>query len=183
MAVHRNFMVGAGCFVLLVGAIGLGAYVLQSMASRSDLLKLGSPAPDFTARTSDGIDVHLASLRGNSRAVLIFYPGDNTPGCTAQLCSFRDSWAALRTAATVVFGVNPASASEHKGFASKFSLPFPLIVDANEDIASRYGCRALFGILKRTVYIIDRHGNVAWVQRGNPPPSDILAVLRTLHDD
>jgi peroxiredoxin Q/BCP len=126
--------------------------------------------------------VHLSALRGQKRVVLVFYPGDYTPVCTAQLCSFRDNWEALQAENTVVYGVNPANQEKHSGFATQNRLPFPLLVDANGAIAGSYGCRALFGIVKRTVYIIDRQGRVVWAKRGNPPPSEVLKALHDLKD-
>jgi len=155
---------------------------LASMESRADLIPVGQAAPDFTAPTSDGKTVHLAELRGQKRVVLVFYPGDYTPVCTAQLCSFRDNWDALQAEDTVVYGVNPAKQEKHAGFAAKFQLPFPLIVDTDSAIAGSYGCRALFGIVKRTVYVLDRNGKVAWVKRGNPAPDEVLQALHALKD-
>lgn len=155
---------------------------MASMSSRSDMIPLGQTAPDFMAMTSDGSSVHLADLLGQKRVVLVFYPGDYTPVCTAQLCAFRDNWQALQGENAVVYGINPADKEKHSGFAAKNRLPFPLIVDTKGEIADHYGCRAIFGIVKRTVYVIDRNGKVAWAQRGNPAPSEILQALRDLKD-
>ncbi len=165
-----------------LSALLLGGALWASMESRSDLIPVGQLAPDFTAMTSDGSRVHLADLRGRKRVVLVFYPGDYTPVCTSQLCSFRDSWKALQAENAVVFGVNPAGWEQHSAFAAKIDLPFPLIVDTRGDIGARYGCRALFGIVKRTVYVLDRQGHVAWVKRGNPPPAEVVQVLRKVKD-
>ena len=167
----------------MLGALILGGYLLTSMNSHSDMIPIGHSAPDFKAATSEGPSVHLADLKGQKRVVLVFYPGDYTPVCTAQLCSFRDNWDALQAENTVVYGVNPASKEKHNGFAAKNHLPFPLLVDEKGEIADRYGCRALFGIVKRTVYVIDRKGDIVWAQRGNPSPSLILQALRELKDD
>ena len=170
---------GIGLFLLL-GALLLGGSLWASMQSRSDLLPVGSAAPDFTAATSDGKTVRLSELRGRKRVVLVFYPGDYTPVCTSQLCSFRDNWQALAADNAVVYGINPASAETHHGFAQQNRLPFPLLADSRGEIAGSYGCRALFGIIKRTVYVLDAQGRVAWVKRGNPAPSEILEALRNL---
>lgn len=164
-------------------AVAFGVVLMKSMETRSDLLPLNSIAPDFTASASNGASVHLADMRGQKRVVLVFYPGDNTPVCTAQLCSFRDNWSALQEADAVVYGVNPAGTEKHAGFAAKNRLPFPLIADKGSEISRAYGCRAMFGIVKRTVYVLDRKGYVAWVKRGNPDPDEILQVLHDLKDD
>ena len=168
--------------LILLGALIPGGILLASMESRSDLIAIGQPAPDFTATTGEGQTVRLSELRGQKRVVLVFYPGDYTPVCTAQLCSFRDNWEALQGEHTVVYGVNPANQEKHAGFAARNRLPFPLLVDAGGEITLSYGCRALLGIVKRTVYVIDRQGRVVWAKRGNPPPSEILTALHTLKD-
>ncbi len=168
--------------VCLVAGVGLVSGIFMSMSNRSDLIQVGRPAPDFTADASDGSTVHLADLHDRKRVVLVFYPGDNTPVCTAQLCALRDSWSALKTEQAVVYGINPAPRVKHLEFARKNALPFPLLADTKGEIARAYGCRALFGIVKRTVYVLDRQGQVVWVERGNPAPGEILKALRALHD-
>jgi peroxiredoxin Q/BCP len=140
----------------------------------------GELAPDFTASTQEGKTVRLADLRGKQRVVLVFYPGDDTPVCTKQLCELRDDWGALQSADTIVFGVNPASEAKHAQFAAKYRLPFPLLVDSGSRIAADYGCSALFGLLvRRTVYVIDKRGRVLFAQRGKPAVAAIQAALTT----
>lgn len=145
--------------------------------SRSELIPIGDAAPDFTAAGSDGSSVQLSALRGRKRVVLVFYPGDNTPVCTAQLCAFRDSWEALQAEDTVVYGINPAGEAKHARFAERQQFPFPLLADEGGKIAALYGCRGLFGFVKRTVYGIDEEGRVVFAQRGNPPPLDVLRAF------
>ncbi len=150
------------------------------MASRSSLVSPGEVAPDFTATTHEGAVVHLADLRGKQRVVLVFYPGDDTPICTKQLCELRDDWSALQSADTIVFGVNPANEAKHAQFAAKYKLPFPLLVDVGSNIAAAYGCSALFGLLiRRTVYVIDKQGRVVFAQRGKPAVPAIRAALES----
>ena len=135
-------------------------------------------APDFTAITHEGATVRLADLRGKQQVVLVFYPGDNTPVCTQQLCELRDDWGALQSADTVVFGVNPASEARHAQFAAKHHLPFPLLADTGSRIAAVYGCSALLGLfIRRTVYVIDKRGYVIFAQRGKPAVTAIRAAL------
>ncbi len=114
--------------------------------------------------------------------MLVFYPGDNTPVCTAQLCAFRDDWSRFQAQDTRVYGVNPANQEKHAGFVARHQFPFPLLVDAKNEIAAAYGCRMLFGLIRRTVYLIDRQGKIAFAQRGNPAPQELLRVLETLQD-
>jgi peroxiredoxin Q/BCP len=137
-------------------------------------LSVGSPAPDFAAADQTGKTVSLSSLRG-SPVVLVFYPGDDTPGCTRQLCAFRDRWSAYKVAGVAVFGVNPQGAASHAKFADKFKFPFPMLVDRGGQIAGAY--RAGGWLIKRTVYGIGADGRIAFAQRGSPSPDLVLAKL------
>jgi peroxiredoxin Q/BCP len=153
-----------------------------SLTPRKDLIALGEIAPDFTAEASDATHVTLSDFRAKRRVILVFYPGDDTPLCTAQLCRMRDDWSALQAADAVVFGVNPAGAERHARFAGKHQFPFPLLADSGGKIAAAYGCRGLFGMIRRTVYALDRRGRVVFAQRGNPAPEEILGVLQATDD-
>lgn len=152
------------------------------MASKSELLSVGDSAPDFTAPLSDGGTVRLSSYVGHKRVILVFYPGDNTPGCTAQLCALRDDWDSFVGADTVVFGINPAAVARHAGFANRYHLPFPLVIDAGGKIATAYGCRGMLGLIRRTVYVIDARGRVAAAERGTPTTKHLLDTIQRLSD-
>jgi len=136
------------------------------------LLPVGSTAPDFETVTDTGKTVRLADLRGR-HVVLVFYPGDDTPGCTKQLCSFRDNWQVFQSRGVEVFGVNPAGPAKHAGFRNKFQFPFPLLVDAGRNIATRYHANGL--IIRRTVYLISPNGLILFARRGMPSPSEVLS--------
>ncbi len=101
-------------------------------------LKVGDPAPEFSAPTQTGDTVTLASLRGKP-VVLYFYPKDDTPGCTTEACSFRDAWAAVKQAGVAVLGVSTDPVKSHARFAEKFKLPFPLLADEDRKIVTAYG--------------------------------------------
>ncbi len=137
-------------------------------------LSVGSAAPDFRLRTDDGRSVTLAEFRGRKNVVLIFYPKDDTSLCTKQLCEFRDSWAAAAAVDTVVFGVNPGSADSHQTFRQKFQLPFPLLVDDGQQVARLYGSQGL--IVRRSVYLVGKSGQIRFAGRGVPKPADVLAT-------
>ena len=139
----------------------------------SNPLPPGTRAPDFSLPDDAGRTVTLAKLRGN-RVVLIFYPCDDTPGCTKQLCSFRDDWKEARAGGVQVFGVNPQSARSHEKFRQKYKLPFPLLVDAGQKVAELYHANGL--IVKRTVYLIDGDGVIRFARRGMPNPSEVLSA-------
>jgi thioredoxin-dependent peroxiredoxin len=138
----------------------------------SDPLPVGTPAPDFTLFDQDGNQVSLASLRGEN-VVLVFYPGDDTPGCTKQLCDFRDNWGAAQSKNTVVFGVNPQGAKSHTKFIGKYQLPFPLLVDPGQKMGEAYKTKGL--IVKRTVYLIGPDGVIRFSKRGMPNPAEVLS--------
>jgi thioredoxin-dependent peroxiredoxin len=152
------------------------------LESRADLIPIGEFAPDAAATDAHGRTVRLSDFRGKKRIVLVFYPGDSTPVCTAQLCRFRDEWNGFQAQETVVLGVNPWSAAKHRQFAEKYRFPFPLLVDAGGKLAAAFGCRALFGIIRRTVYAIDRQGRVIYAKRGNPDPAELLSILNSTQD-
>ena len=100
----------------------------------SDPLPVGTLAPDFSLPDDSGGMVRLSALRG-ADVVLVFYPGDNTPGCTKQLCQFRDHWGDARARGIEVFGVNPGSARSHVKFREKFGFPFPLLIDQGQKLS------------------------------------------------
>jgi len=138
----------------------------------SSPLPAGTQAPEFALSDQDGNAVSLASLRGKN-VVLIFYPGDDTPGCTKQLCDFRDTWAAAQAKNTVVYGVNPQNARSHAKFIGKYKLPFPLLVDPGQKMGEAYQTRGL--IVKRTVYLIGPDGVIRFARRGMPKPAEVLS--------
>jgi peroxiredoxin Q/BCP len=137
----------------------------------SDPLSPGSPAPDFTASDEHGDSVTLSKLRGHN-VVLVFYPGDDTPVCTTQLCEFRDHWSEARERNIMVFGVNPAGAGSHERFRSKYKLPFPILIDKGRRIASLYHANGL--IIRRTVYLIGPDGLIRYAMRGKPQVREVL---------
>ena len=141
----------------------------------SDPLAVGTPAPDFESTDDRGDLVKLFALRGKN-VVLVFYPGDNTPVCTAQLCEFRDRWEDAKKRNTVVFGVNPGSVGSHQKFRDKQQLPFPLIVDTSQKIGQLYNAKGLF--VKRTVYLIGPDGVIRYAQRGKPSVSEVLRAAK-----
>ncbi len=133
-------------------------------------VKVGDQALDFETVNEAGETVSLKQLRGK-RVVLYFYPKDNTTGCTAQACAFRDSYAQIEDANAVVLGVSPDSAKSHQNFKAKYELPFPLLIDQDHGLAEAYGVwreksmygRKYMGIL-RSHFVIDEQGKLIDVQ-------------------
>jgi thioredoxin-dependent peroxiredoxin len=139
----------------------------------SDPLSVGAVAPDFALPDELGHKVSLSALRGRN-VTLVFYPGDDTPGCTKQLCQFRDQWSKVRERGVQVFGVNPQSAAKHDRFRQKYHFPFPLLVDEGQKVAALYHANGL--IVKRTVYVIGPDGKIRFGKRGMPDPAEVLAA-------
>lgn len=143
-------------------------------------LNIGTPAPEFALTDQNGETVRLADFKGKQPVVLIFYPADETPGCTKQLCAARDDTSLYQQAGVAVFGVNPGSAASHEKFIKKHNLTTPLLVDKGLEVAANYQATIGFGPLKivnRTVVGIDRDGKIAFYRRGIPATTEILAAL------
>ncbi|MCR8558265.1 thioredoxin-dependent thiol peroxidase [Mucilaginibacter sp. BJC16-A38] len=101
-------------------------------------LTAGDKAPDFTANDQNGKTVSLSDFKGKN-VILYFYPKDDTPGCTAEACSFRDNYQAMLGQGFEVIGVSTDDEKSHKKFETKYSLPFPLIADTDKAINEAYG--------------------------------------------
>ena len=138
----------------------------------SDPLPTGTQAPAFSLPDDSGHTVSLAALQGKN-VVLVFYPGDNTPVCRAQLCEFRDRWEQAKMRNILVFGINPGDAQSHTGFREKNHFPFPLLVDAGQKVGALYNANGLF--VKRTVYLIGPDGKIRFGQRGKPKVEEVLS--------
>lgn len=149
-----------------------------SFRNPSEILLVGDEAPDFTAMDQSGNTVKFADYKGKKNVVLVFYPGDDSPQCTTQLCQVRDDAKQYEQADAVVFGVNPADKSKHFRFANKNNFQFPLLVDEGGTIARHYGCRGVAGIVNRTVYVIDKEGKIVFAERGSPGTARQLDALR-----
>jgi peroxiredoxin Q/BCP len=132
-------------------------------------LKEGDKAPAFTAKDQNGKEVSLSDFLGK-KVILYFYPKDNTPGCTAEACSFRDNYQSMLTKGFEVIGVSTDNEKSHKKFEKKFSLPFTLIADTDKHIVEAYGVwgeKMMFGKKYmgtiRTTFIIDANGVISHV--------------------
>jgi thioredoxin-dependent peroxiredoxin len=140
------------------------------------LLGKGTVVQDFSLVSSDNDTVRLSDFRGKNYVVLIFYPGDETPGCTKQLCAVRDDYSLFQAANVKVFGVNPGNLESHKKFISHYSFQFPLLIDENRMMAKAFGCDS-WPVVKRTVFVLDPDGKVIYSKRGMPSNKEILAVI------
>lgn len=139
---------------------------------------MGSEAPAFEAATTDGGRISLGQFRGKKSVLLMFYPKDDTPGCTRQMCLARDEGEEYEAAGVRRFGVNPGGLDSHRRFADKYELDFPLIVDQDAEIASAYGVLKENGGVARATYVIGTDGNIAYAAAGAHGADEVLGALR-----
>jgi peroxiredoxin Q/BCP len=133
------------------------------------MLSVGQKAPAFKGKDQNGNTVSLSDFKGKT-VVIYFYPADNTPTCTLQACNLRDNFQLLLKNDIQVIGISPDDITSHSKFATKFSLPFPLIADDTLKIIEKYGVwgeKSMYGKkymgLIRTTYIIDKKGTIQHV--------------------
>ncbi|UOQ68095.1 peroxiredoxin [Hymenobacter volaticus] len=144
------------------------------------MLHLGDTAPDFTLKTTTGEAFRLADQRGKRAVVLYFYPKDDTPGCTAEACSFRDQYQDFQDLGAEVVGVSSDSEASHQKFTQKHRLPFPLLADTGGQVRKLYEVpRALLGILPgRVTFVIDKEGVVRYIFNSMNRATDHVAHAR-----
>ncbi|MBO9997418.1 MAG: peroxiredoxin [Cyanobacteria bacterium SID2] len=124
-------------------------------------VNVGDTAPDFTLTSQNGQSVTLSDFRGQKSVVLYFYPKDDTPGCTAESCAFRDRYTAFTDIGAEVIGISGDSASSHQQFAQKYNLPFTLLSDEGNRVRKLYGVPTTLWVLPgRVTYVIDKEGVV-----------------------
>lgn len=146
-------------------------------------MNVNDPAPDFTLRDADGNEWTLSGHRGKT-VVLLFYPGDNTPVCTAQLCSVRDNWPDYAATGAVVVGISTDSVNSHRSFADKYDLPLNLLADETGSVSALYGMKSwLPGRSARGVVVIDGDGTIAYhkveaLSLFRPKDDDVLEAIR-----
>jgi peroxiredoxin Q/BCP len=128
-------------------------------------LKVGDKIPNFTAKDTNGNDFDSQDLIGKKPLVIYFYPKDNTPGCTAQACSFRDQYEDFKDLGAEVIGISSDSVASHQKFTQQFQLPFILLSDHYKKIRTLFGVPSgLFGILPgRVTYVADKMGTIIMI--------------------
>lgn len=150
---------------------------------KQDSGQVGAAAPDFTLKDGNGDDWHLSDSRGKV-VVLLFYPGDETPICTRQMCSVRDRWEDYAATGAEVVGVSTDSVESHKKFAEHHELPLRLLSDAAGEVANLYGARSLIpGKVARSVFVIDASGVIRYrdvrpLGLFRPKDDEVIAAIR-----
>jgi len=144
-------------------------------------LKVGDKAPDFSADLFPKNAISLSSFHGKKNVILAFYPKDNTPGCTAEMCAFSSDLASFESADTAVFGVSCDSLESHEKFSTKHNLTVPLISDSSGSVGRLYGAlREGRNSANRKLFIIDKQGNLIHIHDGMPTMTELLKIVQSL---
>jgi thioredoxin-dependent peroxiredoxin len=126
-----------------------------------DTVAVGSKAPNFTLPSGSGEMVSLEDFLGKKPVVLFFYPKDDTPGCTKEVCAFRDGFDEFRKLDVEVIGISSDPVESHRSFAERHSLPFTLLSDEGGKVRELYEVPNTFGLFPgRVTYVIDKGGGV-----------------------
>jgi len=145
-------------------------------------LEVGDKAPLFKAKNQNGdlIDIQQI-LESGQQVLLIFYPGDDTPGCTKQLCGIRDVYSEYKKLGVQVFGVNHADEKSHEKFISKYTFQFDILVDTNKEIAKLYGAMKKFFanyVIKRGAFLIGTDGVIQYRYWGQQDNEEIIELIK-----
>jgi thioredoxin-dependent peroxiredoxin len=153
----------------------------MSSAKQSTGTNIGEQAPDFELPDSDGKAWRLSEHRGKVVA-LVFYPKDETPVCTKQMCSMRDNWSDYEALGAEVVALSVGSVQQHKQFAEHYNLPQTLLADEKGDVTKLMNVKSLFGGSQRAVIVIDKQGIISYRKSVMPlfRPSDdeVLTAIR-----
>lgn len=166
-------------------ALGLLTLLALTVGARAEVPAVGAAAPGFSLPDQSGAVRRLAEWR-DRWVVLYFYPKDDTPGCTAEACTFRDDLAKLTVLGAQVVGISVDDTASHKAFAEKYNLPFPLLSDTTTEVAQQYGALSdwlVIKMAKRYTFLIDPAGRIAKVYLSvdtSRHSAEIVADLKAL---
>jgi peroxiredoxin Q/BCP len=166
---------------------GFGAPPSPDFLGRELLMNINDKAPDFTLQDENGKEVSLKGLKGKT-VVLYFYPRADTPGCTVEACSFRDTYKQMQKSGAVLLGISPDTPKAQKKFQDKFNLPFSLLADADKKVADDFGVlqeknmygKKVMGIV-RTTFVIGPDGKIQHIFPRVKPEGhaeEVLAYLK-----
>ena len=170
--------------IALAVIVAVAAALLFSQKAAADQPKVGEAAPAFSLPDQTGAVRSLDDYRGRW-LVLYFYPKDDTPGCTTEACNFRDDIFKFREAGAEIVGVSLDDVESHEAFAEKYSLPFPILADADHSVATAYGVLTSMGPMKfakRETFIIAPDGTIARHYAKVKPDEHAAQVLADLND-
>lgn len=142
-------------------------------------LKVGDALPAVTAPDEDGKPVELAQVGAKGLLLVYFYPKADTPGCTKQGCSLRDSWGELQAKGVTVLGVSTDKPESQKAFREKYRLPFRLLADADKKVLGAFGLSTTLGFSPRTAYLFE-DGKCVWIDPKSSTGDQAAVVLEFL---
>ena len=145
------------------------------------MVEEGEAAPDFSLESHDGRIISLHDFVGKKNVVLYFYIRDNTPGCTAETCGFRDMYERLKQHDFEIFGISPDDNESHRKFAKEHDVPFPLLSDKDKQVAKAYGALGMMGLMnKRITFVIGMDGKVKKIVEGLGAGKHLDAIAKTM---
>jgi peroxiredoxin Q/BCP len=159
------------------------ALALASLNCRAADVTVGSSAPVAVSIDQDGKPVDLAQVYKENKYVLIyFYPKADTPGCTAQACSLRDSYEALQKKGIVIYGVSLDDVKSQKAFQKKYKLPFNLLADEKKNVVNAFDVPSLMGYAKRQAFLV-KEGKIVWLDREASTKEQAADILKYLDSE
>ena len=156
---------------------------LFAFSAKAEPLTVGTAAPAIIAKNQDGEPVNFADVYSKGTTLVYFYPKAGSPGCTAQACSLRDSFADLNQAGLQIIGVSEDTVDSQKKFQDEQKLPFTLIADSNGKVAEAFGVPLTMGLAKRQSFIV-KEGKIAWVSpqaKTKEHAQEVQAALQSLN--
>ena len=156
---------------------------IEAIFAYKKFMNTGDQAPEFTLKDGDGHEWTLTDHRGKV-VVLMFYPGDDTPVCTKEMCSVRDHWSEYQATGAEVVGISTNSVESHEKFSAKYDLPLTLLADEKGEVRDKYGANSLLpGRTARAEFVIDPKGKLAYkkvrpIGLFRPSDEDILKAIR-----
>ena len=142
-------------------ALTMSLLSMLGLAAQAEPLAVGAPAPDIKATDQDGKSLNFKDVYAKGTTLVYFYPKADTPGCTKQGCSLRDSWGDLQAKGIQVIGVSEDKVEKQKDFRDKYSFQFPLVADDDGAVAKAFGVPVTLGFASRQSFLI-KNGKVAW---------------------
>lgn len=144
-------------------------------------LRVGDKAPNFSLPAHPSGTISLSDFLGKKNVILAFYPKDDTPGCTKEMCSFSDDLDKFNNAGTQVLGVSVDDEASHGKFAEKHGLRIPLLADAKREVGKAYGTvRDDGGKAERMLFVVDKEGVIRHIHSGMPKNDELLEVVSKL---
>jgi len=173
-------------FYLIIYLLLFTTYIIFSQNKAMTEIKIGSTIPQFSLPDQNGTVFNINSVLGKKNLVIYFYPKDDSPGCTAQACSFRDQFEVFSEADAVVIGISGQSVESHKKFADKYRLNYTLLSDEGNQVRKLFGVPTnMLGLLPgRVTYIADKTGKVVYIfnsqSQATKHVDEALKILRSL---